>query len=61
MSERLSAAMKFCEKRKQELPKKQRTIFPMGGKQHHGKLDGLLWKLQQTLDKLNETINEKWQ
>jgi hypothetical protein len=59
MSERLSAAMKFCQKRKVEMPKHVRKGHTLGGSRNH--VDAGLWKLQEVLDKLNETIKEKWQ
>lgn len=61
MSDQLSAALAFCKKYASEKPKKKRTIYPMGGHSRHGENDKLLWKLQEALDLLNETILAKWQ
>ena len=60
MSEnRLSAAIAFCSKRIENMPKKVRKTHNKGGRQTHR--DVIIWRMQELVDKLNETINEKWQ
>jgi len=59
MENKLGAALMYCEKRKEEMPKFVRKRHYNGKKQSHS--DTAIWKLQEVLDKLNETINEKWQ
>lgn len=56
---RLSAAIMFCSKRHDEMPKRTRKTHYKGGRQTHR--DAIIWKMQELVDKLNETIQEKWQ
>lgn len=59
MENKLDAALMYCNKRKYEMPKLVRKTHNKGGRQTHR--DAIIWRLQEVLDKLNETINEKWQ